>query len=141
MGKEKYTKKHRLEDVLALIQVLALHEHSHRSNSGLEGELPQKPRSANSWLELAKDHQEFFRVSENKTHSISLIARHASLKESKRERLNPEQTQTLLTTAIELHDRQIKRESRWAVLIPIWVAVIGGLFALINLLLEFRITN
>lgn len=136
MSKEKYTIKHRLEDILALIQLLALHEHSHRSNSGIESELPQKPRSAESWLKLAKDHQEFFRVVEKKTNSISLIARHASLEDSKRARLSPEQTQTLLTTAIELHDRQIKRESRWAILIPIWVAVIGGVFALVKILLE-----
>jgi hypothetical protein len=39
-----------------------------------------------------------------------------------------EHTQALLNTAIELHDRQIRRNQRWTVLIPVWVAVISGIF-------------
>lgn len=35
-----------LGDVLALIQVLALDEHAHRSEDGLSSELQGKPRSA-----------------------------------------------------------------------------------------------
>ena len=136
---KKYSIDGRLEDVLALIQVLALHEFSHRSSSGLKKELKKDPISSKEWIDIAKEHQEFFRVVEQKTNSISLVARHLSKDENNdRKPLSSEQTQTLLNTAIELHDRQLKRESRWAVLIPVWVAVLGGLFTLIKVLLEME---
>ena len=133
----KYLKEGRLEDVLALIQVLALDKDSHRSEEGLRSELPARPGSAESWLQLAKEHQEFFRVVEGKVHPISLVTRHVSEESGqKRPPLSPEHTQALLNAAIELHDRQIRRSQRWTVLIPIWVAVIGGLVALIKTLME-----
>lgn len=137
MKKQRYTINGRLEDILALIQVLALHEHSHRSDGGLQNELPEKPKSSESWLTLADEHFEFFRVVERKTNSISLVARHLSLNENKkRPPLSSQQTETLLNTAIELHDRQIKRENQWAIYIPIWVAAIGGLITVIKFLIE-----
>lgn len=127
----KYLKDGRLEDVLALIQVLALDEFAHRSECGLNAELQSKPKSADSWAELAKAHLEFFRVLSEGKNRISLVLRHVS-EESGRKRppLSPEQAQALLSTAIEIHDRQIKRGQRWVVLIPIWVAAIGGIVVL-----------
>jgi hypothetical protein len=111
--------------------VLALDEFAHRSEGGLKAELQSKPKSANSWSELAKEHLEFFRVLEEGKNSISLVLRHVSEKTGKkRPPLNPEQAQALLNTAIELHDRQIKRSQRWTVLIPIWVAAIGAIVIL-----------
>ena len=131
--KEKYIKDGRLEDVLGLIQVLALDEESHRSESWLVTKLPAKPISSENWISLAKDHPEFFRVVDGKRFPVSLVARHVSEeKGTKRPPLTPEQTQSLLSTAIELHDRQIKRSQRWTVLIPIWVAVIGGIVVLVS---------
>ncbi len=126
--KDKYLKEGRLEDVLALMQVLALDEDSHRSEEGLKSELPSRPQSETSWLALAKAHPEFFRVDERRKHPIALVTRHVSEGSGKkRPPLTPEHTQALLTVAIELHDREIKRRQRWAVLIPIWVAVISGI--------------
>ena len=128
--KSKYLIDGRLEDVLALIQVLALDKDSHRSEEGLKSELPARPSSSKSWLKLAKEHQEFFRVVESKKRPISLVTRHVSEETAeKRPPLSPDHTQTLLNSAIELHDRQIRRSQRWAVMIPIWVAVIGGAVA------------
>ena len=124
----KYLKDGRLEDILALLQVLALDKDSHRSEAGLATELLEKPKSAESWIALAQEHQEFFRVVESKKFPVSLVLRHVSDPEqNKRPPLSPEQTQSLLNTAIELHDRQLKRSQRWTVLIPIWLAVIGAL--------------
>jgi Flp pilus assembly protein CpaB len=126
----KYLKEGRLEDVLALIQVLALDKDSHRSEDGLKSELPARPSSSESWMQLATEHQEFFRVVEGKIHPISLVTRHVSEESGvKRPPLSPEHTQALLNSAIELHDRQIRRSQRWTVLIPIWVAVVGGIVA------------
>ena len=131
----KYLIDGRLEDVLALIQVLALDKDSHRSEDGLKSELPARPGSSESWLKLAKEHQEFFRVVEGKQHPISLVTRHVSEETAvKRPPLSAEHTQALLNSAIELHDRQIRRSQRWTVLIPIWVAVIVGAVAVITAL-------
>ena len=133
MNRNKYTIDGRLEDVLALIQVLALDIDSHRSEAGLKTELPERPNSSDSWLQLAKEHQEFFRVLEGKQNPISLVTRHVS-EEARRKRppLSPEFTHALLNTAIELHDRQVRRSQRWAVLIPIWVALIGAVVVMSN---------
>src|SRR5439155_17286733 len=87
MSKKKpYLKQNRLADVLALIQILAFDEQSHRSVEQLNSELQGKPQSATSWKNIAKEHSEFFRFSleqdklhEDKGHTISLIARHAKL--------------------------------------------------------------
>jgi len=134
-------KEGRLEDVLALIQVLALDEDSHRSEHGLQSELPERPRSADSWLQLAEEHQEFFRVVKGKEHPISLVIRHVSENAGqKRPPLSPEHTQALLNSAIELHDRQLRRNQRWTVLIPVWLAVIGGIAAVAKALMSGNCT-
>jgi len=109
----KYLKEGRLEDVLALIQVLALDKNSHRSEDGLKSELPVIPSSSESWQQLAIEHQEFFRVVEGKKYPISLVIRHVSEEAGeKRPPLSPEHTQALLNAAIELHDRQIRRSQQ-----------------------------
>lgn len=132
-NKDKYLKEGRLEEVLALLQVLALDVKSHRSESGLKTELSDKPTSSLCWVELAKEHPEFFRVSDGKKNPVSLVTRHVSPNEGKtRPPLSPEHTQALLNSAIELHDRELKRRQRWAVLVPIWVAVIGGIVILVK---------
>lgn len=132
----KYLKDGRLEDVLALVQVLALDKASHRSEEGLQSELPARPSSSESWFQLAKEHQEFFRVVGGKKNPISLVTRHVSEEVAeKRPPLSPEHTQALLNSAIELHDRQIRRSQRWTVLIPIWVAIIGGAVVILKMLL------
>jgi len=132
-NKDKYLKGGRLEEVLAMLQVLALDKRSHRSESRFKAVLSDKPKSSSSWLDLAKEHPEFFRVADEKKFPISLVTRHVSIhEENDRPPLSPEHTQALLSTAIELHDREIKRNQRWTVLIPIWVAVIGGIVILIK---------
>lgn len=131
----KYLVEGRLEDVLALIQVLALDKDSHRSETGLKSELPDRPTSSISWTQLAKEHQEFFRVVDGRKYPVSLVVRHVSDEVGeKRPPLSPEHTQALLNAAIELHDRQIRRSQRWTVLIPIWLAVIGGFFTVLKAL-------
>ena len=78
MKERPYTKPGRLSDVLALIQVLAFDPDTHRSDLGIiNKELgpPSSTRDA-SWLTLAKEHRELFRVSEKAEHALSLVARH-----------------------------------------------------------------
>ena len=133
----KYADINRLADVMALIQVLALDKHSHRSEKGLSKELQGLPESANSWTEVAASHPEFFRVQAEKDHSVALIARHATPPNDQGVcELDPEFVGKLLEAAIELHDRQIRQRERWTHLIPIWVAIIAGFFSIIGIYLK-----
>lgn len=130
---QAYTKPNRLEDVLALIQVLALDESSHRSENGLVEELQGRPGSADSWSDIARHHPEFFRVARSGNHVVSLVARHVSpQKGSGREVLDAGFTGKLLAAAIDLHDRQIRRAERWTAYVPILVALIAALVALVT---------
>src|SRR6266568_6340760 len=110
----RYLVPGRLADVLALIQVLALDEHSHRSEDGLRRELQGIPQSAETWAPVAQSHPEFFRFRPEGEHRISLVARHVLPKnEAGLRALPPEFAGRLLDAAIDLHDRQVKLAERW----------------------------
>src|SRR6266852_5048654 len=127
MTRGPYTKAGRLADVLALIQVLALHEAALRSEKGINTEMQGKPASAKEWIPLAKEHPEFFRINPEREHTVSLVARHVlPEQDGKRPVLSPEFTATLLATAINLHDRQVKASEWWQSLIPLGSAILGS---------------
>jgi hypothetical protein len=131
-GSATYLEHGRLEDVLALIQLLALDEHAHRSEDGLCKDLQGTPHSKRRWTDLAAAHPEFFRVTADGRHRVSLLSRHVTPKVGDDTKpLSPEFTSHLLTAAIELHDRQVKRAERWAYLIPVWAAVVAATAAII----------
>lgn len=126
-GSTTYLEHGRLEDVLALIQLLALDEHAHRSEKGLCKDLQGTPHSKSRWIDLAAAHPEFFRVSTDGTHRVSLLSRHVTPKVNDDTKpLSPEFTLQLLTAAIELHDRQVSRAERWSYLIPVLAAVVAA---------------
>jgi hypothetical protein len=134
---KQYLEVGRLSDVLALIQVLALDPHAHRSEDGLEEELQGKPRSAPSWKEMALQHPEFFRVRREGEHRVSLIARHVLPKTAQGTRELPSDfTGQLISAAVDLHDRQLRRSERWTYLVPIWVALIAGVCTILAALLH-----
>jgi len=125
---KSYTKPGRLQDVLALIQVLGLDEKAHRSESGLQDELQGVPRSTASWTELAQAHPEFFRVRAEGEHRVSLVSRHVTPKNEHDIRPLPaEFIGKLVQAAIDLHDRQVRRDERWAY----WLPILGGLISAI----------
>ena len=127
----------RLPDVLALIQVLALDQHAHRSEMSLTAELQGKPRSAESWQQVAREHTEFFRLRAESEHTVSLIARHVLPKNELGERPLPvEYTGKLLELAVELHDRQLRRAKAWEAFVPILVALIVGVLGLVGIALK-----
>lgn len=135
MPERPYTKRGRLSDVLALIQVLALDKYTHRSESGLVEELQVPPSSSRSWLSIGSEHPEFFRVAKDR--ELSLIARHVvprdettGMKELPADLIYP-----LLQTAIDLHDRQVSDAEWWKSLVPLWAALIGGAFGTISTLI------
>jgi hypothetical protein len=137
MNKGAYTTPGRLADVLALIQVLALDKHIHRSEEGIsKRELVGPPSSSPSWTALAREHPEFFRVAPTGEHVLSLVARHVLPEDESEERkpLPADFTFRLLQTAIDLHDRQVTAASRWKDFVPVVAALIGGIFGTVSAL-------
>lgn len=75
-----------------------------------------------------------FRVSEEARRPLSLIARHVQPVISgdvnkERAPLSPEFTQTLIRTAIDLHDRQVEEAAWWKNWMPLWAVLLGALLA------------
>lgn len=133
-----YLQAGRLADVLALIQVLAYDRDTSRSEDGIKDELQRLPTTAASWLSLAAEHAEFFRVrsSEDRTPRVALIARYVKNYETqddgdeKRPALEPDVVNRLLETAIRLHDKQVLHDQRWTTYIPL-ASVLLAVFALV----------
>jgi hypothetical protein len=62
---------------------------------------------------------------------VSLIARYVLPKNDQGLRQLPSGfAGQLIATAVDLHDRQVKRSQRWTYLVPIWVALITGILVL-----------
>lgn len=129
----------RLADVLALLQVLSYSQKTRRTHDGLMEELQRAPLSAKTWITLAEQHPEFFRVrhrSPTPDH-VSLIARVVQEIEEREDGdemhpiLSPDVANKLMELAIELHDRQLGRRDRWkTVTIPICGALIAAAAAI-----------
>lgn len=143
MRKGDYTTVGRLSDVLALIQVLALDEDTHRSEDGITKELQGPPRSCSKWYALASEHPEFFRVNPESEHGLSLAARHVlpRAENAHRPQLSSEFTAMLLQTAINLHDRQIARREWWKSWIPVVSAILAGLIGAASTLLTLYLNG
>jgi|SRR5215831_129113 len=98
-------------------------------------ELQGSPSSAASWVELAKEHREFFKVNPQLQHSLSLMARYVLPKEGdKRPPLSSNFAAALLQTAITLHDRQTTAAEQWKSFMPLWAALIRGLLGTLSTL-------
>ena len=122
MGKSLYRIPHRLAEVIALIQVLAIDIEAHRRESELLDELQDKPKSATSWTQIAKEHRELFRYNKQKEIDggppISLIARHVTEKVNDIREFPHDLTKKLIEIAILIHDKQKKRAEWWKVWLP-----------------------
>ena len=145
MKERPYTKPGRLSDVLALIQVLAFDPDTHRSDLGIINKELGPPSSAHdaSWITVAKEHRELFRVSEKTEHALSLVARHVQPSDPnrKREPLTPEFTHVLIETAIELHDRQVAATERWKHFIPLWQVLLGAVLVFVTSLATLHFSH
>lgn len=137
--KRPYLRQNRLSDVIALIQVLALDENTHRSLNGLTKELQGVPKSGKAWNVIAEEHPEFFRFNREKYlneggegHTISLVARHVLKKDGSGVReLSSDFTKKLIETAIQLHDKQKERADWWKVWLPfvaVIITVLGSIY-------------
>lgn len=143
-NESQYLVPSRLADVLALVQVLALDQHAHRSERGLVRELQGPPRSAIKWADVGQKHPEFFRVKTDGEHQVSLVARHVIPKDDQgRSQIAPDYVSKLLQLAVELHDREVRRSQSWHVWLPflgaMLAAALGGALALIGVWLRSKL--
>jgi hypothetical protein len=143
----------RLEDVLALIQILGLIDNQEgTSESGPIVRTYQEPKSETQrksdkrWSDVAERHPEFFRVA-GEGRAMSLISRFVT---KGRPPASPETVKTLMALAVDLYDRQARQEAdeherrarHNAQKIQIASLVFAGLASLasfITVLLSFRI--
>lgn len=130
--RKRYTKAHRLSDVIRLITVLAIDKYSFRNIQNLEAAIRGKPLSATSWLEIANIHPEFFRLNGDNTSIALLLRSYLPTKEDdSREPLSITETQNLIEVAISLHDKEIElfqRNSHFFPLIVAMIALLGVIF-------------
>lgn len=133
--KHPYAIDGRLQDVLALIQVLAYSPKTRRTEQGLQAELQRSSTDGTSWIKLAKQHPEFFRVREgqDKSPHVSLVARNAQQSvidddgDSSKPLLTTDVANKLMELAVELHDKESRRKDFWrTVVIPIIIATIAA---------------
>lgn len=124
-----YLQPNRLSDVIRLIVVLAADKHSFRSEDGLTSILKDKPKSSASWIALAKEHPEFFRMNKDSS-SIVLLLRFiqkVDIAEGEfRDPLTVDQIQKLIDQAISLHDKQLARSQKNAYKLPVITALIAA---------------
>jgi len=124
-----------LQDVLALIQILGYGTDPALTPRSIclalqdvaEDGKPTDDRLRH-WEQVARAHPEFFRVS-GKSPSISLAARFSAGNEPTARVLPLEAVQHLMRTAVDIHDREARRNDRWTLYLPLVVAVIGVLGA------------
>lgn len=69
-------------------------------------------------------------------HGLSLVSRYVLPEDEtgKREQLSPDFVSVLIQTAINLHDRQVNETEKWKSYLPLWSALIGGVFATLSTL-------
>ena len=149
------TRPQRLADVMAALQVMGTYRYSARSVVSWAELLGEKPRSAETWLEVFNDHPEFFRagLEEEGLHTLALRRSQPRIYNTKtdeeititqlkelpangrshisRRPLSPQQITSLIETAIKLQSQAFARrqELRWW--IPHAMSVVTLLIGLI----------
>jgi hypothetical protein len=131
----RYTLAYRLNDVIALITVLALDKTAFRTEDGLKSSLRSNPVTVENWFKIVEAHPEFFRTNGGKTH-IALLLRSYFEEDDKdgvksRAALTTDETQKLIASAFSLHDKELARLQKNAYKVPIRTAVISGIFLIV----------
>ena len=132
-----YTEPGQLQDVLALIQVLAFAPQPSRTVVQLTDALRTTPSS----VEVAGLHPEFFRVWGQNRDQVALASRHVAEGGPGQAGFPADFAQHLMRTAIEIHDREARRRDRWALYLPLVIAIVGALGSAATALVGFWSTR
>jgi hypothetical protein len=142
-----YMKDGRLADVLALIQVLAFDSSAYRSEAGLLEELQRSPVVGESWMALAREHPEFFRIRIDPARlpRVAIVARYVLDREwnsegqYKHPPLETTVVNKLMELAVELHDKQLERQTRFiSVVLPMSIAIIAAAASITSAIIGLR---
>ena len=132
-GTRRYTLPNRLSDVIRLISVLSQDTTTFRTEKGIQNALRGKPLSLGTWQQIVDAHPEFFRPNGDNSHFALVIRSYFPEEEGKgREPFSVGETQKLIDTAIDLHEKEIQRRQMNSHLFPIIVAIIavaGAIFS------------
>ena len=134
-----FSRKGRIEDVIALIQLLGTKEKNTLNVAAIQNHLNRPPKSGTDWLSVINEHDEFFITArcKNETH-VGLIFRHWDSDDLQANASRYESVCKLIYAAIDIHDRQIRRNEKWIVLIPVWAAIIAFIPALIAIIIRIK---
>jgi hypothetical protein len=132
-----YLRAGRLEDVLFLIQYLGLGKsYSVERDSKPDGVAPRSS-SDGLWVSVARDHPEFFRVTDKD--SVVLAMRYYQRDASgSPPPVSIELVQQLIENAIALQERQAKRSEVWKVWGTFIAAVVAALLGIVQLFLGHK---
>jgi hypothetical protein len=134
--KYPYLLRGRLQDVLALIQVLGFNPAARRTENQLVEILQCAPEcDLVRWSDVAARHSEFFRVAGQNQDSVCLAARHAAGERDDERKVPARFVEVLMRLAVEIHDRQAGRAERWTTYLPLVVAIIGAIGSIVATLI------
>ena len=123
-----YTEPGQLQDVLALIQVLAFATEPRRTVVQLADALRTPPSSGQgTWGDVAGLHPEFFRVWGQNRDQVALASRHVAEGGPGQAGFPADFAQHLMRTAIEIHDLEARRRDWWTLFLPLVIAIVGAL--------------
>ena len=93
------------------------------------------PRSATTWSAIAKEHPEFFRLTDANSTLLSL-RHYLGAGGGNPPPLPADTVQTLVKNAMELHERQAKRVEVWRGRITMLAAVVAAVSSVAQLFLR-----
>lgn len=135
----RYQKKHRLGDVIRLINALGLESNDFKNESDIDTALrAKKPMSAAIWFKVLADHPEFFR--QNGDYSrYALVARSYIKVEANQPRppLEQQDVQKLCDLAVTFHDKEVQQSQSYT----LWFPLIAAVLASVTLILTSFFTN
>jgi hypothetical protein len=137
MTRNAYLRPGRLEDVLFLIQYLGLGKsYSLEDDTKPDGVAPRSA-SDGRWVSIARDHPEFFRVTDKD--SVTLAMRYYQRDGTGSPApLTIDGVQQLVENAIALQERQAKRSEVWKVWGTFIAALVAALVGIVQLILGHK---
>jgi hypothetical protein len=135
VARNAYLNHNRLEDVIFLIQYLGLDKnYSLEEGTKPDGVSPSSIQG--QWVEVARDHPEFFRVTPK--NSVTLVMRYLLRESGSPGPLPIETVQKLMDNAFKLQERQEKRAEVWKIWGTFIAAVVAALTGIAQIVVHWR---
>jgi len=80
-------------------------------------------------------------VAGEERNNIRLVVGHAAGNTDTERRLSDGFVRQRMQTAIEMHDREVKRHSRWILYLPLIIAILGAVGSVVTVLVSLLISK